>query len=413
MDALPAAKPTSPGTSSLWVRGDRAALAAQVERVLPLVWALVRGGFIRTAEPRVQVLGVRDGDRAERLAAEIVAAALTPEARGTHGPDAPSWRTQLLVHAAHTLETYAREHGGEVTLRPDAELPERPDLGRPDFVVDAVAAPLDVDDRARAVTLAELARALDLDAADHAIVERRWQGEEPREIVGAALGISPRRVEARERVIRRHLRHQAAAHGLTSGVALADLDVALAGETAAHRLLRPIRERITASVLSRVEPEAPRPTAVRVAWAVGTLALGLALGAAMYFDVLPSPHDDAQLTPAVTLSCDGPCTPGAIAHATVAAPRKARRVAVSVLDAAGVPVAWLADPQGRSVPLPARARLAATALTGRLVLPADRGELRAVAVFSKRRLDRHELERAATGEAPEGAHAAWSTVTVE
>lgn len=397
--------------AAAWQRGDRHVLAAQVASVLPLVWEIARGGFVHARDPRVHVLGVADGDRAERLVAEIIASALAPGARAVHEPESPAWRTLLLKRAAEVLDAHARAHGGEVTLGPDAETPPVPDLERPELMTSGLPAARDLDARARAEALVACAGTLDLTAEDHAIVEGRWKRGQPVEVVARELGVSPRRVQARERIIRRHLRHQALAQGIHAG--LPDLDAALAGETATHALDLPTRERITRAVLTRVDPTPPRSTASRTTWAFGTLALGLVLGLLMYLDVLPSPEDDPAPTPAVTITCDGPCTAGATARVQVAAPRQARRVAVSVLDASGAPAAWIADPMGRSLPLPAIARRAPAMLSRTLVIPPGKGELRAVAVFSKRRLDRPELMQAVAGEAPQGAHAAWSTVTVE
>jgi hypothetical protein len=390
-----------------WHRGDRHTLAAQVASVLPLVWELTRGGFLRSREGRLHVRGVADGDRAERLVASIVAAALTPQVRRAHAPDSREWRALLLAELRDRLEEEGRVHGGLVSLSEDDEPPSRPDLDRPDFTPDNLAGHLGVDERARAEALVACAATLPLDADDVALVEHRWRRGEPCEAVGRALGTSRRRVAARERVIRRHLRHHAARHGLSASAA--DLDAALAGDAQTHVLPLPTRERITLATLTRVDPSEPRPLSARLPYAVGALGLGLGLGLAMYLGLIPGPADDRTVTPTVALSCSGPCTAGARAQVTGSAPRKTRRVAVGLVH--GGQATWLTA----SVLVPSAARLGpAPLMTEDLVLPADLPspgpDAQVVAVYSKKRLDRAELDRVAQGQVVEGAHVAWSTL---
>lgn len=374
--------------------------------MLPLVWTLTRGGFLRSREEKLHVLGVADGDRAERLVAHVVAAALAPKVRLAHAPDSREWRALLLAELRDRLEAEGRAHGGLVSLSDDDERPPRPDLDRPDFTPDNLAGHLDVEARARAEALRACVASLPLDAEDARLVEHRWRRGEPCDAVAQALGTSRRRVAARERVIRRHLRHHAARHGLSASAA--DLDAALAGDAETYVLPLPTRERLTLSTLTRIDPAEPRALGARLPYAAGALALGLGLGLAMYLRLIPGPADDHEIAPAVALTCAGPCGPGARAEVTVTAPRKTRRVAVGLVQ--GGEATWLTA----SVLVPSAARLGPTPLAGEaVVLPSGLGTpggAQVVAVYSKKRLDRADLDRVVRGQAVEGAHVAWSTL---
>lgn len=376
--------------------------------MLPLVWELTRGGFLRSREGRLHVLGVADGDRAERLVATIVAAALAPKVRQAHAPDSREWRAVLLAELCERLEEDGRAHGGLVSLADDDELPTRPDLDRPDFTPANLAGHLGVDERARAEALLACAAALPLDQADAALVEHRWRRGEPCDAVARALGTSRRRVASRERIIRRHLRHHAARQGLTASAA--ELDAALAGDAQTHVLPLPTRERITLATLTRIDPSEPRPLSARLPYAVAALGLGLGLGFAMYLGLIPGPADDRVVEPTVTLTCAAPCAAGTPAQVTVSAPRKTRRVAVGLAQRGGT-AQWLTA----SVLVPSAARLGPAPLSvDDLVLPVDLAKLgrdaQVVAVYSKKRLDRAELDRVVRGEVVEGAHVAWSAL---
>jgi len=370
-------------------------LNSRITAVLPRIWRLVRAGFALRGPPAMRVLGVGDTDQAERLTAEIIARAL----RAGVLDDGRA----LDDHARTVLEAHARLHGGEISTG-DVAIDGLAVLDG-DVRTDPLDPPLDLDARARAEIIAQVTRevCLDLGAEDRALVAERARGS-TRAGAAATLNMVGPLISAREKVIRRKIRHALRAREVRAGDA--EIDAALQGDAAAIALAQPTIERLLHRVGTKVDLTPQRSVATRIGWTAAISLLSGGLLALMALNVIPGVEDDPVPRPLFSLECDGLCVPGSTAQIRVGAPRGMRRVAIAVGDE------LLTDPLGRSFPLPSACQYA-NAPVGRSFV-VSKGTTVVRLIFSKKTLGKSALSRVLAGNAGErGTIVTRSTVTFE
>ncbi len=381
-------------------RGEPEALAAACDLALAPAWALGAAGFV---ERDGALALVCQGEAAPELLFQVVeramAGVLEPSARRSL-TDLGTLGALCLEASRAALREHAMKRGRLLPLPDDAAIAELglrqdDDLLRLPGVLPLAQPALDPE----ATRLWEEARTL-LGAEEPAlgprareVRERRFVRGESARATAEALGIGVAAVRSQEARLMRRTRHALRRRWPELRPGRAWLEALLAGAPHPLTLTPMTLERLRHRIVVRTHREAPPPFGPRLAWGLGATGLAILALALMVLGIVRSPTDDLRVEPRLSVRCPR----GAQCEVRVVPPRRARQVAVMLVEPGQAARALVASPGGGSVLLPTGAAGRETRLPAAAGLEEAPTGARAMAVFSRERRSAAEVRRAVGG----------------